>query len=339
MSSPQNKTLIHVSGPSYSGTTMLDLMLGNADDAFSCGEVYSWYRPCRDYHARLDCPCGQDPCPAWTAALAPREDRFHVEAFDRLGKSLIVDSSKNLPWMIDADHWLKKAGARDVRVFHLLVWKDPISHAYSHWKRGTSLKDARHRFVRYYQRYFSLKRPFVGISHARFSADPAGMLARLCGLVGLDYTPGREQFWTRTHHNLYGNDGTRRQSCRGQSSIRPESSYPAEFVDAYESFEGSLRGDPERRVVLATLDDRALERLTPADLPGTPGRFPLWPPGWYIAERQKRRIRAIRQALRPRKPEDVRPFFSPELPHWRKDEAEAGQPAPHGTPEGSRIDS
>ena len=58
-------TLIKICGAARSGTTMLDLMLGNASDAFSCGEVNARFRPWRSHHFNPECRCGQNPCQIW----------------------------------------------------------------------------------------------------------------------------------------------------------------------------------------------------------------------------------------------------------------------------------
>jgi hypothetical protein len=44
------KALILVCGAARSGTTMLDLMLGNSPDVFSYGEIYALFRPFRTHH-------------------------------------------------------------------------------------------------------------------------------------------------------------------------------------------------------------------------------------------------------------------------------------------------
>jgi LPS sulfotransferase NodH len=71
-------TLILVCGTARSGSTMLDVMLGNAPDAFSCGEVSSWFRPYRKQHFQIECHCGQRPCPIWEKIKDIPENIFHA---------------------------------------------------------------------------------------------------------------------------------------------------------------------------------------------------------------------------------------------------------------------
>ena len=179
--------LINVCGASFSGTTMLDLMLGNAPDAASCGEVGAWYRPKRRDRVALSCPCGSDPCPRWGRFAGVPEDRFHREAFGRWGVRTVVDSTKALAWVLDANRWAADSG---LRVVNVLIYKDPVTHAFSHWKRGTSLADARRRFDRYHSRFLGLNLPFLSVNYDRFVQSPADQLAAVCRAAGVPYFAG-----------------------------------------------------------------------------------------------------------------------------------------------------
>ncbi len=97
--------LINICGMGGSGTTMLDLMLGNGNDAFSCGEVYAWFRPWRSHHRSIVCSCGETPCPVWEQIKDSAENRFHSDVCRRLGVSFVIDSSKELRWLTDAQTW------------------------------------------------------------------------------------------------------------------------------------------------------------------------------------------------------------------------------------------
>ena len=72
-----SKRLVMVCGAARSGTTMLDLMLGNAEDAFSCGEIYALFRPFRTHHFDPECTCGSRDCDTWRQLRAVPEADFH----------------------------------------------------------------------------------------------------------------------------------------------------------------------------------------------------------------------------------------------------------------------
>ena len=112
---------------------MLDLMLGSGTRAFSCGEVFAWFRPFEPRHFSPECACGCVPCPVWDELSDLTEERFHAGVIDRLGMQIVVDSSKSLDWVSDANAWARASG---LRVENVLIWKDPLSLGFSFWKRG-----------------------------------------------------------------------------------------------------------------------------------------------------------------------------------------------------------
>ena len=83
---------------------MLDLILGNRPDAFSCGEIYARYRPFRPHHLAPICACGAPvaSCPRWRKVGDVRAKHLHRRIVDSLGVTTVVDSSKNLTWIHDA---------------------------------------------------------------------------------------------------------------------------------------------------------------------------------------------------------------------------------------------
>jgi hypothetical protein len=275
-------TLINVCGPSYSGTTILDLMLGNAPEAFSCGEVYGWFRPWRDFHSRIDCLCGADPCPYWEPIKAVAEREFHGEVCRRLGVQFVVDSSKALSWVLDNNGWTRTSG---LKVVNVLVWKDPLAHAHSHWKRGITPDVAGYHFVRYYQRFEQLRLPFVSINYNRLVQSPDEQLGRLCAAIGMPWFPGKERFWTKQPHHLFGNRTVRAQLGGGNMELRVSERLSEEFLQAVRS------GDTERKTVrgleqaVDMLQRHDVARLGASAIEQAPPRLPLILPWWYYRDK------------------------------------------------------
>ncbi len=56
------KRLVFIGGTDRSGSTMFDIMLGNGDACFSCGEIYALYIPNMAHHLNPDCICGDKNC-------------------------------------------------------------------------------------------------------------------------------------------------------------------------------------------------------------------------------------------------------------------------------------
>ena len=243
-------TLINVCGAGRSGTTMIDLMLGNAKDAFSCGEVYAWFRPWRNHHFQIDCSCSQNNCPIWDGIKKYSENIFHKRLFEEFNLNYVVDSSKDLLWVVDNNNW---AAQNNMAIINLLVWKDPINLAHSHWKRKQGANAWRKVFVNYYIKFFQTNLPFVSLSYNELAQNPSEKLKQLCKIVGMEYFPGKERFWEKPHHFLYGSGGIRRQIQQGMSEIKSHESYPLEFTEIMPSLSKKIQVDDQIQEILSCL--------------------------------------------------------------------------------------
>jgi hypothetical protein len=236
---------------------MLELMLGNAPNAFACGEVYAWFRPHRSHHFEIDCPCGQKPCPYWERVKNGPERRFHRRVLEQFEVDFVVDSSKDICWVIDSNRWARRNG---VQAFNLLVWKSPLGLAHSHWKRGWGIVSARHAFVLYYARFFETGLPFLSVSYDELVQDPDQKLEAVCKLVGLDYFPGKERFWEKRQHHLFGSGGVREQVVRANSRIDSGDSLPTAFLQEVKRLGFDLQRDQEVQNILENLAKREVSR-------------------------------------------------------------------------------
>jgi len=128
------KKVINIYGTARSGSTMLDLILGNDPKGFSVGEVVNWFYPWRTHHFDIKCGCGVYPCPVWEKIKNFKANEFHEKVLDNLNLNFIVDSSKNLPWVVDSN--VRAIKKRKFTAYNILIFKDPVSLYYSFWKRG-----------------------------------------------------------------------------------------------------------------------------------------------------------------------------------------------------------
>lgn len=282
----REKTLILVCGANRSGTTMLDLMLGNADHAFSCGEVYNWFRPTRRHHFVLRCSaCAPAPCAIWEGLKDVKEERFHETIFNEIGADCVVDSSKNLCWVMDSNIWAKR---QTTRVVNLLIWKNPVDLAYSFLKRGSAPTEWREHFVAYYSTFMSLGIPFVSVSYDELVADPAQKLRVICDAIKMPYFPGKENFWTKKHHHLFGSGGTRKQMVAGSSTIAPTQRSP-EFLRFEQSVKDVIQRDIAVSGILTALSRHEIS--SSGQVASDEGSKTIRRPAWYYYRMLKCRIR------------------------------------------------
>ncbi|HVV99137.1 MAG TPA: hypothetical protein VHB77_02285 [Planctomycetaceae bacterium] len=281
------RTLINVCGPSFSGTTILDLMLGNAPDAFACGEIVNWYRPRYEAHRLCNCSCGEPGCMLQRLVRQVPERRFHETVYERFGVDVIADSSKRFPWVIDTHRWGR---AKGFRVVNLLLWKDPLAQGLSHWKRGKPLLNARLHFLRYYQRFFTIGVPYRAIDLEQLTDNPSDGLRQICDAIGIEYTPGRERFWEKQHHQLFGNPQVRNELGQNKQ-VRQAETFPAEYLAEVERC-GLKRFDEETAQLVAVLKRDAIGPGGPTwriDAAEPPRRVPLW----YYAHKLKDHLRPL----------------------------------------------
>jgi hypothetical protein len=243
-------TLINVCGATRSGTTVLDLMLGNASDAFSCGEVYARFRPQRKHHFSARCRCGQAPCPIWETIGNVPGNQFHATVFKELGVKFVVDSSKELCWLIDSQKW---AVVNRIMVFKLLLWKNPVELAYSHWKRGRNLNGWCHEFISYYSKFFATGLPFRSVHYNGLVGSPQRKLREICEIVGMPYFDGKERFWEKRHHHLFGSHGVAKQVADRDSTIRASEVFPPEFESQIDTLSQRINKHPEVQQILEIL--------------------------------------------------------------------------------------
>lgn len=265
---------------------MLDLMLGHGTDTFSCGEVYAWFRPWRTHHFKIVCSCGQSPCAKWNNIKDVHESLFHREAARQLEVPFIIDSSKELCWLADSQIWAKTGGQT---VFNFALWKDPLSMAYSNWKRNKPVEEWVKSYVIYYERLLSLEIPFLSIEYGQLAGEPERLVKRICELTGLEWFDGKERFWEGNHHHLFGSKGTRNQSDAGDSQIRRKELFPSEFKEEISKIQKSLEAFSGLQDVLYELKARDIETLGFDGL--SPYRRPRVMPSWYYERAVKRMFR------------------------------------------------
>lgn len=274
--------LVMIIGASHSGTTLLDLMLGNHPETFSCGEVYAYFRPWRKHHYYAKCGCGKDPCPVWDKLMAVPEDGFHQAAASLPGINHVVDSSKDLSWVLKSSEWARRSG---MHVRHVVIWKEPIQLAYSHWKRKQPLNSFRHDFLVYYGRFLKLGLPFVSVNFDTLVSNPAETIRKLCELVGLPWREGQEEFWNKEHHQLFGAASTGQQASAGNSRIETRKDYPEQFLSKYEPLLSDLANNSRFLEIIAALEEKEIGKDS---VPSFTGRANPPKPLWYYMHAIKR---------------------------------------------------
>lgn len=250
-------TLINILGAGRSGTTMLDLMMGNDEESFSMGEVFALYRPHRKHHFLTACNCGDPQCIYWNKLKKLNEKEFHLKSFEILDVNYIVDSSKYLPWVIDS---YDNLSYQNVNIINFLIYKPLVSYCYSIWKRGDRINQAIKSYKKYYNRVFQTGLMTYAVSFNELVNQPDQTLQKLCSLSGQVYTAERKEFWNKEHHHLFGSAGTTKQSREGKSRIKANEDFPIEYEKLIPEIQQFIEKDKGLNTIIRRLVENDFKR-------------------------------------------------------------------------------
>lgn len=210
-----DKKVIFVGGTSYSGSTMLDMMLSNNPAGFSVGEVYRLFHPTRPHHFNPQCGCNDPSCDFWKKMRRAGETNLYTNLFSiHQNISFIVDSSKNPFWIKKQEAYLNTLG---IKVFHVLIWKEPAAFAHSMNKRNR--KGWQKAWINYHRLYFTLIPDYVSVAYAELVREPEKQLYRLCRKAGVSHHMEQQRFWKKKHHTLFGNDSAKTHLSKKNAPI------------------------------------------------------------------------------------------------------------------------
>jgi len=214
-----------ICGGGRTGSTLLDLILGSNPKAFSCGEVNAWFRKYRSYHREIHCTCQDANCAVWNRLKYLKESEFHIKSFDLLQKDFIVDSSKDLHWVVDANNWAIK---NDLRVINLLIFKEPIDYYFSFWKRGRSFNNWRKTFLHYYRNFLKTNIHFFSVNYTDLVEKEKATLNNISQLIGISCCDYQSSFKNFVPHILFGSSSVQKQISAKELFVK-KGAFPDEF--------------------------------------------------------------------------------------------------------------
>ena len=196
-----HKKVIFVGGTSYSGSTLIDLMLAHGPGGFSCGEVSAVFRPYRKRHIRYQPHAAPAIHIPWERLLAAGPDNLYATIFNNdPAIERIIDSSKDPQWISARTASLKAQG---ITTRQVLIWKTPAEFLQSRSKRGRQDNWER-AWINYHRHYFQQVRGFASLSYRKLVTEPQA-LATLCEYLAIPYFPGKHEYWRGHYQTLFGN--------------------------------------------------------------------------------------------------------------------------------------
>lgn len=235
----KRRKVIFVGGASYSGTTLLDMLLSNTDEGFSCGELIALFHPHKTHHIAYTCGCGQRSCAVWPDAIKEGPERVYARLFQAHPQlSYIVDSSKDPQWL---QRQSRALAAQGIDTEHVLIWKTPEAFRASWAKRGRE-RTWRRAWEHYHVVYGSLMENWYGVPYEALTAN-VDMLATLVATLGIAGRSGQERYWEKVHHTLFGNSSAKIHLYGAESANYQECI--ADMADNQRTSEAAVRHAPD----------------------------------------------------------------------------------------------
>jgi hypothetical protein len=195
------KRVIFVGGTAYSGSTSFDMTLANDPRGFSCGEVRFFFYPTEAHHVNPPCGCNESTCIVWSHLKQRGPTQLYSAIFELFPEvEFVIDSSKDPFWIQNQSVHLRRQG---IEVQNILIWKDPLEIASSYQKRGQATEWERS-WVNYHRLYYSLVQDWRAVRYRDF-AQNRETLQSICHYLRIPYFEGKEQYWEKQHHILFGN--------------------------------------------------------------------------------------------------------------------------------------
>ena len=195
------KKVIFVGGTAYCGSTFLDMILANSSHGFSCGEVYALFNPFRKHHIDYECGCGDPDCEIWETVKKAGATNLYQRIFEIFPDlDFIVDSSKDPLWISDR---IKDLTGSGIQVKNILIWKSPEEFYSSRMKRNQK-RGWKRSWINYHKLYFRNVDQWIAASYRNFATFP-DVLERICKRLKIPFFEGKQNYWEKKHHTLFGN--------------------------------------------------------------------------------------------------------------------------------------
>ena len=200
----KNKQVIFITGTSYSGSTLLDMILSNDTKGISLGEVNAFFRPYRKHHLE-QFNIEKENKTIFYKAFLNGEGKLYQSIFNLDPKvEFIVDSSKDIFWI---NFQIKNLIRQGIDYKIVLIYKSAENLAYSFYKRNIFNKWQKH-YIKYYKKlfYFDFELIYVKSDEIFSNLD---LLKNLCTMLNIPFFVNKKKYWNKNHKTLFGNNRAR----------------------------------------------------------------------------------------------------------------------------------
>jgi hypothetical protein len=215
MSATALRDTMLITGAGHSGSTLLGLLVDGHPDVFYAGESRKVRFlgledvPVRKRTCRF---CGAD-CPVWsTFRWSQPGPSLYAQLADHTGRSVIVDSTKNVDWIPARLDETRREGIEPLVV---LLVRDGRAVVASRLRKYPELAPAEviDEWVDQMRATIDIYTSNAGrralVRYEELATDPGAVVRSLCDALGLEFDPKMLDYAANPHHILGGNAGTR----------------------------------------------------------------------------------------------------------------------------------
>lgn len=250
ISERSNRKVCFIGGVGHSGSTLVGMVLGSHPECFYAGEagkVRFLSDPRKDPRKRTCKLCGPD-CPVWSGFQARRDIDPYEQISEKVGRPVVIDSTKSLTWTEGHIAALEAAGARPYFIFLQRDGRAVINSRVRKYptRSPEELIDA---WIAKMEQtatfYDALSQPKMTVRYEEFATEPGRVVPEICSFLGITYKPEMLDFYQHEHHPLGGNNGTQYIVARfqGPNPNRPYAQVGERSREYYENHGTGIRLD------------------------------------------------------------------------------------------------
>ena len=259
------KKVIFVAGSSYSGSTILNLILGNDIKGNALGEIRALFCPKKAHHHDKINALKKDK--KWQRIFDGGYKNLYKNLFIEYPEiDFWVDSSKDPIWISEQIECLKK---RDIPSSVVLIYKSPMQFAQSALKRDQ--QEWQRKWLNYHLSFFELIKDYQQISYQNFVDNTDEVLKELFKNLNLNYTSNSKDFWIKKDNfNFFGNNHTNYQAKESNDEIGDriiDDNYKKDYrkikssitldADTKQNIQEQIKGDKNFEMLEMKLNNRS----------------------------------------------------------------------------------
>lgn len=220
------KTVL-ICGVGHSGSTLLGMLLGSHSCAFYMGEgAKARYLgdKSKPLHKRACKICGES-CRVWGGFRWDGAKPLHPLVANHVGRSVIVDSTKNDDWILARAAETRAVGGEP----HLILLRRDGRGVLNSRLRKYPDRDPEalvHDWVMQMQRsealYAAFDGPKMTVRYETLATAPEQVMRSACNMLGIAYESDMLRFHEKEHHPLGGNNGTQYIVAKAQREKNDE---------------------------------------------------------------------------------------------------------------------